>query len=333
MYYRYKSKKKKRGPAKIVVAMILLMSVAALGYRYQQYLLFWKYTNNKLAQEINRVNGIKDAGKRQEGLVELVESMNHYKSENQVEAEAFFLSGKVHSLLGESYLSGTFSKLLIDGRLKEKNRKAEKEFYKTIKNIRKGLALIDGGALKDEYSMALARACYYTGFNNPEEIYQVLRDAKAGENLENVEDIRFYSIVCITNDKVDEGLEYLTGKGMVNESMQGRLFLAASQKIAKRYTNSIMNYKEVLTRTSDNEILKQVHLNLGQIYFNRSLYKESLVHFSNALKIDERDNLLKIWIGKNYSALGDKDRARAIWSEVMASDSANDEVRKLLNVM
>jgi len=66
------------------------------------------------------------------------------------------------------------------------------------------------------------------------------------------------------------------------------------------------------------------------LYYNQSLYNESLAHFSSALAIDERDNELKIWIGKNYSALGNKAKARAVWSEVLAIDSANEEVKKLL---
>ena len=80
-------------------------------------------------------------------------------------------------------------------------------------------------------------------------------------------------------------------------------------------------------------IIKLVHINLGKIFYNRSLYKESLYHFNQALNIDERDILLKIWIGKNYSALGYKTRAKAIWSEVLVSDSSNQEVKKLLGLM
>ena len=57
------------------------------------------------------------------------------------------------------------------------------------------------------------------------------------------------------------------------------------------------------------------------------------MHFINALTIDGRDNTLKIWIGKNYSALGDKKRAKAIWTEVLVSDRTNKEAKKLLGLM
>jgi tetratricopeptide (TPR) repeat protein len=94
-----------------------------------------------------------------------------------------------------------------------------------------------------------------------------------------------------------------------------------------------MNFKKILGMTTDNGILKLAHANLGKIYFNQSLYKESLAHFAEALKIDDRDQILKIWIGKDYSALGDKTKARAIWTEVLTADRSNEEVKKLLGLM
>ena len=94
-----------------------------------------------------------------------------------------------------------------------------------------------------------------------------------------------------------------------------------------------MSFKNILENCSDKSVTKLANINLGKIYFNQSLYKESLMHFTYALTIDERDNTLKIWIGKNYSALGEKTKAKAIWAEVLASDQTNKEAKELLGLM
>jgi len=46
-----------------------------------------------------------------------------------------------------------------------------------------------------------------------------------------------------------------------------------------------------------------------------------------------KDTTPKIWIGKNYSALGEKDKAKAIWSEVLTTDGTNAEVKRLMGTM
>jgi GH15 family glucan-1,4-alpha-glucosidase len=47
----------------------------------------------------------------------------------------------------------------------------------------------------------------------------------------------------------------------------------------------------------------------------------------------EEDNYFKIWISRNYLALGEKDKAKAILSKVLLSDRKNKEVEELLKVI
>ncbi|MDY6935646.1 MAG: hypothetical protein SVZ03_15670 [Spirochaetota bacterium] len=210
--------------------------------------------------------------------------------------------------------------------------RALSEFTKAIKDIKKGIALCNRDE-DIESLIILAKACFYTGFNNISEIYKITSKIELSNPLCKEEDIKFCSIICVYNGREKEGLELLFNRCSLSDSLRDLLFIATVNKIAKRYTSSILDYKRVLDKSSDNEIIKIVHINLGKIYFNQSLYQESLSHFYNASQIDKRDDSLKIWIGKNYSALGDRIKARAIWGEVLASDQSNVEAKRLLGLM
>ncbi len=109
--------------------------------------------------------------------------------------------------------------------------------------------------------------------------------------------------------------------------------MATAERIAGRYTNAIMNYRKVLDSAADDRLKRLVHLNLGKIYYNQSLFAESLTHFSEAMSLDDKDPGVKIWTGKSYAALGFRDKARALWSEVLNADKTNEEARKLLGVL
>ena len=135
------------------------------------------------------------------------------------------------------------------------------------------------------------------------------------------------------NKREDYGLKFLSDYGMVKDNIQGLLLFATAERAAKKYTGAIMSYKNVLARTQEPAIQKLVRINLGKIYFNQSLFKESLDQFTLALQVDQKDTLPRIWIGKNYLAMGAKDKARAIWSEVLITDGANTEVKELLGAM
>ena len=332
MYDRYKSKRKSTGIYKIFGILIIIGAVIFLGIRYHRYLAFWKYSQNKLEKSIESVRQIKDIDKKRETLADFSETYERYKEEHPVDPDAFYVSGEIHYMLGESYLPGNFSERYINDRVHNVSRDAKLEFLKAIKDIKKGCAL-ENGAPDDTRSFMLAKAGFYTDYSSSTEIFRMIEKTGESIKLKDVENIRFYSIVNIMNKREDYGLKFLAEYGMVKDNIQGLLFYATAERAAKKYTGAIVSYKNVLARTSDDKLRKLVHVNLGKIYFNQSLYRESLDQFNQALKIDEKDSMPKIWIGKNYSAMGEKDKAKAIWSEVLTTDGANAEVKKLMGTM
>ena len=288
--------------------------------------------NNKISSALKDASKIEDFDKKKLKLLEISEICDDYNTKNQISAETFLLAGKTHFQLGEIYLNKSFSEYIISNCSDCIDQKSGMEFLSAIKNIRKAIALFASDEIDPEYRLIMAKSCYYGNYYNTKEIFKIVEKIDNIENIPDIEDIRFLSIINILNKKEDFGLEILVKYGMVSDSLSGRFFLASAYNIAGKYTDSIMSFKNIMDNCSDNNLLKLANVNLGKIYFSRSLYKESLAHFTNALKIDERDNLSKIWIGKNYAALGEKTKAKAIWSEVLVSDQSNMEAKKLLGM-
>jgi tetratricopeptide (TPR) repeat protein len=332
MYDRYKTRKRKTGLYKAVIVLVCIAALAILGLRYERYITFWRYNQSKLNKEIEAVKREKSPSTKRTMLKRLADTMDQYEIEHQTDPDAFYLSGKVHYLLGETYLPADFSNLVINDSLSSIGRNSKREFLGAIRDIKKGIALDNAGP-DEEYCIILAKSCFYSDYNSPAEIFRIIQKSRDPENLADVENIRFYAYINIINKREDYGLALLSRHGMISDNIKGLLFYATAEKIAKKYTRAIQSYKNVLARTMDDGVQKLVHVNLGKIYFSQSLYRESLEQFNLALKSDERDVVPKIWIGKNYSAMGQKNKARAIWSEVLTSDETNVEVKELLKAM
>jgi tetratricopeptide (TPR) repeat protein len=332
MYDRYKSKRRNTRPYKLLVILILLGGAIFLVVRYHEYLAFWKYNRNKLYRTVEVARNIGNREKKREVLADLADTFERYKEEHPVSPDAFFISGEVHYMLGVTYLPGNFSEMYINDRMQEAGPEARAAFLKAIKDLIKGAAL-ENGTLDDSYVFMIAKAGLYSGYYTPEEIFGMIEKTGESIKVKDVENIRFYSIINIINKREDYGLKFLTDYGKVRDNIQGLLLLATAERAAKKYTGAIMTYKDVLARTQDTNIQKLVHINLGKVYFNQSLYRESLDQFTLALQIDQKDTVTKIWMGKNFAAMGAKDKAKAIWSEVLTTDSSNREAKELLGTI
>ncbi|MFH0977229.1 MAG: hypothetical protein V1874_15725 [Spirochaetota bacterium] len=333
MYYSYKSKRKNKKIYKISLLLIVIAGILYLGKTYQHYIFFWKYTYNKINSELEDALKISDPVMKKHKLEEICRISADYNDKHQISAGTFLLAGKIHFHLGEFYLNKSFSEFIMSDSFNCTEEKAKIEFFNAIKSIKKGIALSMSEEIKPELLFIMAKASFYCNYYNTKDIYKTVERIGNIESISNVNDIRFLSIINILNKKEEYGLEILKKHGMISDTINGRFFLASAYNIAGKYTDSIMSFRNILDNCSDSNLIKSANMNLGKIYFNQSLYKESLMHFTNALKIDGRDNLLKIWIGKNYSALGEKTKAKAIWSEVLASDQSNKEAKKLLGLM
>ena len=332
MYYKYKVKKKNKHTFRHIIIVLILLATGFFSYRYREHLMFWKYSDNKLIVLLKAAEANEDKGIRATELKKLIPVFDEYRNTNDLTAEAFFFSARLHYAIGLTYLPGTFSELIINDHIKEISNSAKAEFEKAIKYMNKGMAFLEKQQVERDYLMILAYSCFYTGYLNPQELNNIIAPINAMELGDNIEDIRLYALLNILNKNEEAGFSLLSEKGMVETGIDGILFMAGLENMVGRSTNAIMNYKKVLSLTGDFRILKLVHVNLGKIYYSQSLFNESLEQFNAALEIDEGDISLKIWIGRNYLSLGQADRAKKTWADALATDKNNSELKKLLGV-
>jgi tetratricopeptide (TPR) repeat protein len=332
MYYRYKSRKRNRGITKILFIAMLAALVLYVPYHFRSYLLFWKYSVSKLEQKVLDAASQTDSNERTRRLLELKDNSRQHKAENQLSADAFLTSGRVHFLLGEQYMPGSFSEIMMHDFSEGIDPRARKAFLTTIRDIRKGIELVSGEE-KSVHYLALAKAAYYTNFYPLPEIINVLSKVKNIESLPDREDIRFCAFMHIISGDADGGIELLNKSDKAISGIEGTMFLAASEMRAKRYTNAIIRYKQVLEKTAEPRMVKLARVSLGKIYFTQTLYLESQDQFSKALDADPEDAAVRIWLARSMVAAGDKKSAKTIVEEVLKKDQNNDEAKKLLDAI
>lgn len=332
MYDRYQSRRKNTLLRRIIIMVILLGGAVFLVARYHHQLAFWRYDQNRLFGRVEAALKIGDAGKKREALGDLAETFMSYKEERPADPEAFVISGKVRYHLAMAMLPGSFSELVINDRVHDIEKEPRAEFIRAIKDFRKARAL-NGEALDETSLFMLATSAYLSGYSAPGEILAMIEKCRDFRKGTDVEQVRFYSIITIINGKEDYGLSFLSEHGMAGDSIRGLLFYATAERMAKKYTGAIMTYQKVLAMTPDDRIRELVHLNLGTIYYRQSLYREAIGQFSRALELDEGGISSRIWMGKCYLAMGDREKARAIWNEVLARDGSNAEAKRLLGTI
>jgi tetratricopeptide (TPR) repeat protein len=231
-----------------------------------------------------------------------------------------------------SMLPGSFSELVINDRINQIEKEPRTEFIRAIRDFRKARAL-DEEVLDQASLFMFATSAYLSGYYAPGEIYAMIEKRGDPGKGTDIEFVRFYSIIAILNGKEDHGLSFLSTHGMAGDSIRGLLFYATAERMAKKYTGAIMTYRKVLAMTADDRIRELVHFNLGRIYYQQSLFREALDQFSRALELNEGGISPRIWMGRCYLALGDREKARAVWNEVLARDGANAEAKQLLGTI
>jgi tetratricopeptide (TPR) repeat protein len=328
MYYRYKSKKKDRKILKVIFFSIVTFSIIYTGYNYRTKIMFWKVSHNRIIEQINDASLITDSAKRIETLRKLSENIGSYKQENPEDPDSYIYSSRVYYNLGLALSGRNFTEMFLDDMLLNLTPEQRKCFFQSIKDMSKAIALLDGKEVSMENLFILGRSYFFTGYKDNAAIYSMLKGASSADLL-SVDDVRFYSFLCLTEGAVDEGLALLDKKGGVEDSVHGRLFKAKALKNSMKFTDAIIAFQAILKTSDDPYVQKLSYSNLGMIYYSQNLYKESLDQFIAALNFGDDTNC-KIWAGKNYLALGMKDKAKTIWSEVIAAGAGNDEVKKLL---
>ncbi|HNX24496.1 MAG TPA: hypothetical protein PKG60_10645 [Spirochaetota bacterium] len=329
MYYRYKSKKKNRKLLKVFLFLLITAAVAYTGYNYRSKIMFWRVSHNRIVDQINHALVITDPAKKIESLRKLAEDIDSYKQENPSESDSYIYSSRVYYNLGLALSGKTFTEMYFDDLMLQLSPEQKKCFIQSIKDMSKAIAILDGKQVEPQDLFILGKSYFFTGYRDNASIYSMLKDVSPGIELLSIDDVRFYSLLCLSGGAVDEGLDLLDKKGGVTDSVDGKLFKAKALKNSMKYTDAIIAFQKILKTTDDPYVQKLSYSNLGKIYYSQNLYKESLDQFIAALNFGDDVNC-KIWIGKNYSAMGMKDKAKAVWSEVLTANADNEEVKKLL---
>ncbi|HPJ33955.1 MAG TPA: hypothetical protein PK358_03920 [Spirochaetota bacterium] len=293
--------------------------------------MFWKISHNRIVSEIKSVSGTTDPAMRIEKLRKLKNDLEIYKSENQLEPESYTFTARVCYALGISG-KGSYTDIYLKESGINLSPESEKFLTEAIKNIKKAIALLDGEKVDVGDIFILARAYSFTGYYSGQDIYELLKEYTGDNGKLSADNARFFSIICINAGNVEEGLAVLQSRGEVEKSKKGELFRAKALMDAKKNTESIIAFQKILKNAEDAEIQKIAYFNLGRIYYSQNLYKESIEQFMASLALGE-DSGSRIWIGKNHYAMGYKDRAQAVWTEVLNTDSGNEEVKKLLGMI
>ncbi len=331
MYDRYKSKRRDYGILKLVIIIVVAVGVVTAVYKNRHFWMIWKYSDSKLQQKVNKAVAIKDREKRLKGLKELRPVIVRHKEQNPFHSGAYTLAGELHFRIGETRLGDSFTDLCIRDRATNVPKLSRRDFTRAIKNFRKATAIQDSDELEQKYAFMFARSCYYTSFLTPAEILAELNRAVKNIDPAGLEERRFYALILVLNNNADKGLALLApGKGKT-ESVKEKLYRASLERLGKKYTAAIMTYKDVIASTQEPDTTRLVHENLGKIYFNQALYRESMDQFAIMLAADDKDATAKIWMGKNLAATGEKDRAKALWNEVLSADEKNREAKDLLD--
>jgi len=331
MYYRYKSKKKDRKLLKILLVLILLGTTVYLGYNFQSNLMFWKIDRNRIVDQIDKISSISNLEKKIEYIKQLFEDAESYRLENPLDSDSYIYLARVSYNLGFALSGKSFTELYIDDSLYSFSSEQKRYFIKSINSMSKAIAILDGKNIDPQDILILCKSYFFTGYKENSTIFSLLKGVSSSIDKLSADDIRFYSIIFLSVGKIDESIDILNKKGEVDESLQGRLFKAKALANAHKYTEAIIAFKDILKAADDPAIMKISFTNLGKIYFNQNLYRESLEQFTSALDISDDINC-KLWVGKNYLAMGMKDKAKAVWGEIIAA-SDNEEAKKYINSM
>lgn len=331
MYYRYKSKQRRKITTKWIVNILLIVAVVFAVHRYHQYIFFWKYTINKLQEKVEIASKQTDITIRQQQLKDLCNAAYKYAESNPLSCDAYYLLGESYCNYAYSLLDKPVYSLYDESVLQNISADIRQYFLLSIKAINKGIALGGISSVDDNTRVIQAASLYCSGYYPVNEIYAIIQKVSNIHKL-SLHNIRIYSMIAIKSGHAEEGIELVKTKG-VSDSIEGRMFLAASYLYANQQSNAIMQYRNILQNSRDNIVIKEVHIELGKIFYRKGVYAQSLEHLNAALQIDDHDVQCKLWLGKVYSAVGNVSQAKALWSEVLLLDSTNAEAKRLLGIL
>jgi len=132
MYYRYKSKTRNRKIYRYVFTILIVGSLVVAGYRYRQYLLFWKYTSTRITQRIEQARTVTDQRERERRFRELQAISGDYLKDNQLSLDACLMYGEVRFQLGQSLIRQFTDLIIYEGGSFDVGDKARAEFTESM---------------------------------------------------------------------------------------------------------------------------------------------------------------------------------------------------------
>jgi tetratricopeptide (TPR) repeat protein len=326
MYYRYKSKRRtQRNYETILIFLAVAAIVVSLVY-FRNHLYFWKFSYNRLTRAVTTAEQASDHKEREALLAKALASCDNYRNQNPLQRDGYYVSARVHYLIGELESGGSLSRSVID----EREGGANPHFLQAIRFVRKGMSLDPKARPDDVTGVILAQSCFMTDFNSREEIAKILSMIRSPKTLPRLDDRRFYGLMTILNGDPESGVQFLIDNGDIQKDEEGKLFLASAYALAKQYTNAIMEYRSLVDSARSSSVVRTSQIGLGKVYFRQSLFKEAQVQFEGLLKATPDDAESKLWVARCYQASGDKFLAKKLCQEILSADPNNKDAAGMM---
>ncbi|MDA3899285.1 MAG: tetratricopeptide repeat protein [Spirochaetes bacterium] len=310
MYYRYKKNKGSGTLIKLFLLVFFIVGGVYLANRYNEYLFFWKYTINQISGEVIRSASIEDQKKQVDILSKALGKSSAYVEDNPLSKEAFFVHAQTLTRLAEAEADVDFTSYVLSGDVNPFSARSKSLLFDALKALKKGIALDERQVIPDALLVLAAKLLFYTGYASQEAIYYYIEGVALPASLAGVEDRRFYGLMLILKGDVDAGVSYLKERGRV-VSFEDKLFLSSAYKRAGQYTDAIVSYKELLADQKSSKYEAFIRYNLGEIYFEQSLFNEALEELLKLQLLTPDDKKVHRLIGEVYVKLGDKKSAEA----------------------
>lgn len=305
MYYRYSSRRKRGGLFKKLVIIAAVAGVAYTGWRFRGYLQFWKLNFSRLDTMVEGVDRNLPAAERLERLKPLVAKAERFRSDEELSADACYISGRVFFLLGEALNARSYGAMLVEGTGFSATPAAREAFLKSILSMKKGMAL---GSPSDEDILFLAKSARYIDYYSVDETGALLDSIAKPETLRFPDDAWFYAGGIIASGRAEDGLKYLKARKATDPF--SRLVLAAAYAEAKQYTAAIAEYRALLSTSIPVDVSRRASLSLGRVYFSQSLFREALETLEPVVTVDETDPDIRKLMEQLYRAAGDEVKAK-----------------------
>jgi tetratricopeptide (TPR) repeat protein len=305
MYYRYSSRRKRGGLFKKLVIFAAVAGVVYSGWHFRSYLQFWKLSFSRLDTMVEGVDRNLSAAERLERLKPLVAKAERFRSEDELSADACYISGRVFFLLGEALNGRSYGAMLVEGGGFTATPAAREAFLKSILSMKKAMAL---GSPSDEDILFLAKSARYIDFYSVEETGALLDSIAKPDTIRFPDDAWFYAGGIIASGRAEDGLKYL--KARKASDPFSRLVLASAYAEAKQYTAAIAEYRSLLAASIPADVSRRAALNLGRVYFSQSLFNEALDTLEPVVAAEETDPETRLLMERVYRAAGDEVKAK-----------------------